>query len=310
MMTRFILLIGLVTALGCVAPGHHCACSTDAHDSALQANLVIMTDFGLKDGAVSEMKGVAYSVDPHLVVSDLTHEIPPYNIWAGAYRLSQTYKYWPKGSVFVTVVDPGVGSQRHSIVLRSKSGYYFVGPDNGLYTLVADEDGVDQVRVIDEAKQRLKGSAESNTFHGRDVYVYVGARLAAGVLPFEQVGEPLSQPLVKVNYQRPEFHDGELRGAIPVLDPNYGNVWSNIAKAMVTEHFPGKSSFHVRIFNGEHKVFEAQVPLVDTFSAVRKGEPLLYFNSLLNLSLALNQNDFSSKYHISSGGQWLISIRP
>src|ERR1035437_4230905 len=115
--------------VGCMSPNHHCRC--DAGDVPTPP-LVLMTDFSLKDGAVSTMKGVAYQVDPRLVVSDLSHEIPPYDIWQGAYRLSQTYKYWPKGTVFVSVVDPGVGSERRSLAIRAKSGHIFVGPDNGL----------------------------------------------------------------------------------------------------------------------------------------------------------------------------------
>ncbi|HMN69487.1 MAG TPA: SAM-dependent chlorinase/fluorinase, partial [Bdellovibrionales bacterium] len=155
------------------------------------APLVLMTDFGLRDGAVSSMKGVAYTVEKSLVVSDLSHEIPPYNIWEAAYRLQQTYEFWPPGTVFVTVVDPGVGSDRKSIVVRSNSGHYFVGPDNGLFTLVADNGGIQSARVISEAQRRRAGSEESYTFHGRDVYVFVGAQLAAGQLQFESIRQEL-----------------------------------------------------------------------------------------------------------------------
>ncbi|GAA7062004.1 hypothetical protein AOHp70_04460 [Helicobacter pylori] len=96
--------------------------------------LILQTDFSLKDGAVSAMKGVAFSVDSNLKIFDLTHEIPPYNIWEGAYRLYQTANYWPQGSVFVSVVDPGVGTKRKSVVLKTKNGQYFVSPDNGTLT--------------------------------------------------------------------------------------------------------------------------------------------------------------------------------
>ncbi|MFA4763362.1 SAM-dependent chlorinase/fluorinase, partial [Helicobacter pylori] len=131
--------------------------------------LILQTDFSLKDGAVSAMKGVAFSVDSNLKIFDLTHEIPPYNIWEGAYRLYQTASYWPKGSVFVSVVDPGVGTNRKSVVLKTKNGQYFVSPDNGTLTLVAQTLGIDSVREIDEKTNRLKGSEKSYTFHGRDV---------------------------------------------------------------------------------------------------------------------------------------------
>ena len=137
--------------------------------AAANEALVIQTDFGLKDGAVSAMKGVAFGVDRTLPLYDLTHEIPAYNIWEASYRLYQTLQYWPKGTVFVSVVDPGVGTDRKSVVLKTKSGHYIVSPDNGTLPLVAEHLGIEAVRQIDEKTNRLKGSEKSYTFHGRDV---------------------------------------------------------------------------------------------------------------------------------------------
>jgi S-adenosylmethionine hydrolase len=289
------------------------ACGTKQLDSDTSSDqpplpLVLMTDFSLKDGAVSAMKGVAFDVSPRLTVSDLTHEIPPFNIWEGSYRLSQTYKYWPAGTVFVTVVDPGVGSDRRSIVARSKSGHYFVGPDNGLYTLIDDESGLEAVRVIDESRHRLKGSSESYTFHGRDLYVHVGARLASRQIGFVEIGEPLGRPIVKIPYQKAEHTNGKIRGIIPILDPNYGNVWTNIPKSLVSEKFPQRMTFEVRVYKGKRQVYRGKLPLVDTFAGVPQGQPLLYFNSLLNLSLALNMADFAKRHGIGSGPEWTISV--
>src|SRR5438552_19061232 len=116
--------------------------------SAQNKIVVFQTDFGLKDGAVSAMKGVAMGVSPDLKLFDLTHEIPAYNIWEAAYRLQQTAQYWPAGTVFVSVVDPGVGSSRKSVVLKTKTGQYFVTPDNGTLTLVAQNSGIDELREI------------------------------------------------------------------------------------------------------------------------------------------------------------------
>ncbi|GDR86139.1 acetolactate synthase [Escherichia coli] len=124
--------------------------------------LILQTDFSLKDGAVSAMKGVAFGVDHNLKIFDLTHEIPPYNIWEGAYRLYQTASYWPQGSVFVSVVDPGVGTDRKSVVLKTKNGQYFVSPDNGTLTLVAESLGIESVRQIDEKTNRLKEVPKSH----------------------------------------------------------------------------------------------------------------------------------------------------
>lgn len=121
--------------------------------------LVLQTDFGLKDGAVSAMHGVAHMVAPHVIVSDLTHEIPPYDIWAASYRLYQTIKYWSKGTTFVSVVDPGVGSKRKSIAAKTKSGHFIITPDNGSLTHVATYMGLEEVREIDEQKNRLPYSS-------------------------------------------------------------------------------------------------------------------------------------------------------
>ena len=180
-----------------------------------ESPLVLQTDFGLKDGAVAAMKGVAVGVGARLAIYDLSHENTPYDIWEGAYRLKQAAPFWPAGTVFVSVIDPGVGTARKSIVLKTKSGHYFVSPDNGTLTLVADELGIAAVREIDETKNRRHGSERSYTFHGRDVYVYVGARLAAGVIGFEEVGPLLAPNIIRLTYERPRVENGALIGYRP-----------------------------------------------------------------------------------------------
>ena len=123
--------------------------------------LVLQTDFGLGDGAVSAMYGVAYSVSEDLMVADLTHEIPQYDIWEASYRLIQTVAYWPKGTVFVSVVDPGVGSTRRSIAVETVTGQYIITPDNGTLTHVKKMIGIRSARIIDESVNRLPNSGES-----------------------------------------------------------------------------------------------------------------------------------------------------
>ena len=117
--------------------------------------LIFQSDFGVQDGAVSAMYGVAYTVDSRLRVFDLTHEIEPYSIWDASYRLIQTVAYWPEGSVFVSVVDPGVGSDRRSIVAKTATGQYIVSPDNGTLTHIKRRVGIVQARQIDETVNRL-----------------------------------------------------------------------------------------------------------------------------------------------------------
>lgn len=271
--------------------------------------LVFQSDFGLKDGAVSAMKGVAIGVSTDLKIFDVTHEIPAFNIWEAAYRLSQTAQYYPTGTVFVSVCDPGVGTARHSVVLLTKSGHYFVTPDNGTLTLVAEQLGIEEIREIDEVKNRRQNSNESYTFHGRDVYAYTGARLASKTITFDQVGPKLPNEVVKIEYQKPIFEKGIIKGGIPILDIQYGNVWTNIDKKTFANLNVKAGDFvKVQIFNGTKKVYDAKLKLVHTFGEVKVGTDVVYFNSLLNFSLAVNQGSFSQKHKIYSGADWSILI--
>ncbi len=273
--------------------------------------LVFQTDFGLKDGAVSAMKGVAFGVDRTLPLHDLTHEIPAYNIWEASYRLYQTLQYWPAGTVFVSVVDPGVGTERKSVVLKTRSGHYIVSPDNGTLTLAAEHFGIDTVRQIDEKTNRLKGSEKSYTFHGRDVYAYTGARLASGAISFEQVGPKLPAEVVTIPYQPAVVEqDGTLKGTIPILDVQYGNVWTNIDEALL-----GKAGIHkgdnacIRISEGDALKYEGKAPYVSSFGDVPEGQPLVYLNSLLQVSVALNMDSFAARHQVQSGANWHISLK-
>ncbi len=270
--------------------------------------LVLLTDFGIQDGAVSAVKGVAYSVSPQLLISDLSHENP--DIFTGAYRLYQTEEFWPKGTVFVCVIDPGVGTERLSVVLKTRNGHYFVGPDNGLFSLVAERDGIEALRQIDERVNRRKGSEQSHTFHGRDVYGYTGARLAAGLIRFEQVG-PLLPPdkLITIPYRKPALAAGKLTGLIPVLDVQYGNVWTNIPKSMFDElHAAIGDPIRVRIFHGDQLVDDTVAPYRRTFGEVPVGQPLVYINSLMNVAVALNLGNYAAAHKIESGLDWFVEL--
>lgn len=271
--------------------------------------LVFQSDFGLKDGAVAAMKGVAFSVSDDLRVFDITHEIPPFNIWEAAYRLNQTVTYWPAGTVFVSIVDPGVGSARRSVVAKMRSGHFIVTPDNGTLTLIAESLGVAEVREIDESKNRLKNSEKSYTFHGRDVYAYTGARLAAGVITFEEVGAKASMDVVKLPYQKAVFDGKQIHGNIPVLDIQYGNVWTNVDdKTFQKLGVKQGDGVRVKIIHNNVTVYDERIPFANTFAEVQAGKPVAYLNSLLNFSIAINSGSFAERYKISSGPESSIII--
>ena len=272
--------------------------------------VVFQTDFGLKDGAVSAMKGVATSVDPDLSLYDNTHEIPAYNIWEAAYRLDQSIQYWPKGTVFVSVVDPGVGTDRRSVVVLTKSGHYIVTPDNGTLTLIEKSLGIERIRLIDEAKNRRQNSGASYTFHGRDVYAYTAARLASKTISFEEVGPLFEGNIVRLPYKAPHYSNGILEGTIPVLDVQYGNIWTNIPAKMILDHgIQYGDSVSYSIFFKDSLVHQNSAKLVHTFGEVPDQMPLVYFNSLMEFSIALNMGDYSKAFGIGSGNDWHIQLK-
>lgn len=278
--------------------------------SQAQSALILQSDFGTADGAVAAMKGVAYQVSNQLDIFDLSHDIEPYNIWQGAYRLHQAAPYWPRSSVFVSVVDPGVGSQRKSVVLKTKTGHYFVSPDNGSLTLVALHMGVDEVRVIDENKHRLSSSKLSHTFHGRDVYAYTGAKLASGAITFDQVGPSAGKQIFSLQYQKPNLSNDIITGNIDILDIRYGNVWSNIPQSMIEQTALQHGDMLCVTFStpkNQHR--EQRMPFSRSFADVAKGEPLAYLNSLLNLSFALNQDSFAKQHALKAGPDWQVRVK-
>ena len=274
--------------------------------------LVYQTDFGLVDGAVSAMYGVAYSVNPELKIHDLTHDITPYNIWEASYRLIQTINYWPENTVFVSVVDPGVGSDRKSVVVKTKSGRYIVTPDNGTLTHVIRLEGVEAVREIDEHINRLPRSGESYTFHGRDVYAYTGARLASGIIDFEGVGPELPvEGLVSLPIVEPRMDGNAVCGTIDVLDVRFGSLWTNIPRTLFLEtgiQYGDRVS--ITIENDTRCVYRNIILYAKSFADVYVGEALAYVNSLDCVAVAINQGSFARAYNIGTGNSWRIRIEP
>ena len=274
--------------------------------------IVYQTDFGLVDGAVSAMYGVAYSVNSELKIHDLTHDITPYNIWEASYRLIQTINYWPEDTVFVSVVDPGVGSDRKSVVVKTNSGRYIVTPDNGTLTHVIRLEGIAEAREIDENVNRLPRSGESYTFHGRDVYAYTGARLAAGVIDFEGVGPVLDvNDLVSLPIVEPVIDGNAVCGTIDVLDVRFGSLWTNIPRTLFFEtgiRYGDRVS--ITIENDTRTVYRNIILFARSFADVYVGEALSYVNSLDCVAVAINQGSFARAYNIGTGNSWRIRIEP
>ena len=274
--------------------------------------LVFQTDFGLADGAVSAMYGVAYTVNPDLKIHDLTHEITPYMIWEASYRLIQTVNYWPEGTVFVSVVDPGVGSDRRSVVVKTRSGQYIVTPDNGTLTHVLRLDGIQAAREIDETVNRLPRSGESYTFHGRDVYAFTGARLASGTIDFEGVGPEIPvETLVSLPIVEPYLDGCAACGTIDVLDVRFGSLWTNIPRTLFLQtgvKYGDRVS--ITIEHDARCVYRNIICFGKSFMDVYVGEALAYVNSLDCMAVAINQGSFARAYNVGTGNSWRIRIEP
>ncbi len=277
----------------------------------MEKTLVFQSDFGLVDGAVAAMYGVALGVDETLRLFDLTHEIIPYDIWEASYRLFQTVQYWPKGTVFVSVVDPGVGSDRKSVVAKTKLGHYVVTPDNGTLTHLKLYVGIESVRHIDEARHMRGDSGGSYTFHGRDLYANTGAKLAAGKISFEEVGELLDEGAISelpVGIVQADEHS--IMGCIDTLDVRFGSLWTNITREdFLKLGVDYGSQVEVAIRNGHTLVYNNRVTYGKSFADVYVGEQILYVNSLFRMALAINQGNFARAYSVGTGLQWSIQLK-
>lgn len=277
------------------------------------AHLVLQTDFGQMDGSVSAMYGIAYSVAPHLAVHDLTHNIPPYDIFAASYRLYQTVRFWPEGTVFVSVVDPGVSNDQQPIAVQTMDNKFIVTPDNGTITHLAHYQGLRAVRQIQTpTRKALAAFNEEHTFRGRDLYTYIGAALASGQLPFADLG-PLTTPdeLVQLALAPVTTGQNEVTGAVDITDPRFGSVWTNIpVTAFNTLGVKTGDTVKVSIAYHDQLRYQNTMRYTRSFASVVVGEPLVYVNSLLNLGVAINQASFADLYHIEAGIDWVVTMNP
>lgn len=263
-----------------------------------------LTDFDVKDDAVGICKAVMDRVAPGVRIIDITQQVTPFDIEEGARFLAGSAPYFPSDAVFVAVVDPGVGSARKAIIAQSKVGQFFVLPDNGLITLVADRDGIAAVREITNPAWMI-GAALSSTFHGRDIFSPAGAHLARGddwttAGPVVDIGK-----LVRLQIQSATIDATGLHGKVLGVDGPFGNLVLNIP-AEIFARLGYAIGDPVPVVLGGHQY---RFPLVKTFSDVAVGAPLFYIDSRGRLSLGINQRNFSETYKISPGTELVIAAR-
>lgn len=278
----------------------------------MKPDIVVQTDFSLTWGAVAEMKGVMRMVDPTLTIIDLCHEIRNFDPWEASLSLRAQEPYWRKGTVFVSVVDPGVGTSRKACVAKLKDGNFAVTPDNGSLTHLKKEVGIAEVREIDETINRYHGPEDVSVFHGRDLFGYTAARLASGVISYEQVGP--AYPVADIveceeYYRKPVFTDNQVEGWILSGNRHFGGIEFNIKNADFREHgYAFHDLFHVVIMHEGKTYFDETVPFEKSFGFVGKKAPVIYEGSSMYLCMDLNCDNLMEKYHLDTGKEWEFTM--
>ena len=294
---RFQFLTSLVflVAVLAVAPGNtQTASKTKKPARAHRPIIVLETDFGTANDAVAVCKAVILSIAPDARIMDITHEVTPFSIADGARFLYEVTPYYPAGTVFMVVVDPGVGTSRKAVVIKSKAGQYFVLPDNGLITLAANRDGLVGAREITNPGW-MTGRKISSTFHGRDIFSPVAAHLAEG-WDWTKVGPvvPLDQ-LVRFEPPVAKVDANGITGEVIALDDPFGSLITDISGDQF--HSLGYQlgdEVKVRLSDREFTM-----PFVETFMDVPVGHMLAYIDSRGRFELALNEKNFSKTYSIN-----------
>lgn len=260
--------------------------------------IALITDFGEEDFYVGATKGAMLSVNPEANIVDITHYIPKHDIRTASFIIANAAETFPEGSIFIAVIDPGVGTKRRCISLRTENGLYFIGPDNGVFTLPAEKFGVDEVREV--SNRELMMSDVSSTFHGRDIMAPVGAHLSIGT-EFSRVG-PEIKDMELLEIESPKISGGKIQGKILRID-DFGNLVTNVKEDLIKELGGPGTTFKIQI-EGE----ELEVPFVETFGEVPKGEKLCYLGSANLLEIAKNQENLADGLNLEKEDELNIRI--
>lgn len=263
---------------------------TSTHNpDSVSGILTITTDFGYRDAYVPVMKGVIARIDPQIRTIDVTHEIAPQDVMEAAYVLRRVVPYYPAGTVHLVVVDPGVGSDRRCVALR-KGDHRFVGPDNGIFSLLLDDGSPDELVQLDRA-QYWRTNSPSRTFHGRDIFAPVAAHLASG-RSIRDVGSPV-EALERLHWALPINDEQGIQGWVVHVD-HFGNCITNISRQSFEENRRGRT---MKCFVGNGILRD----VATTYGDVAAGEPLVLFDSADYLEVAVNSGNASRLFDIQRG---------
>lgn len=274
--------------------------------------IVWQTDFSLDWPFVATMKGVCKQVDASLECIDSTHTIEKFNVLEASQQLNYVEPFWPQGTIFVSVVDPGVGTPRKASVALLKDGNYVVTPDNGTLTHMYYNVGVEAIREIDETKNRYQGTESVSVFHGRDLFAYTAAKLASGQITFEEIGE--SYPvddiiLLDYEYLKADVKSEDVHGIVSNVSDPFGSIVFNV----LTEDFNRVGyhegdMIHIVLENEQGVYFDKNVLYAQSFGFVDIGQPVIFNSSSNYISIGLNQRSFKDVYQVKAGLQWKVQF--
>lgn len=277
----------------------------------MNSAIVMQTDFTKDTADVCTMHGVCMMVDPTLRIFDNTHSIPSFDTYQASLDLKYVVDFWPEGTVFVSVVDPTVGTARRACVAKLKNGSYVVTPDNGSLTHLKKYVGIDEVRVIDERVNRLPSTKKVSIFHGRDLFAYCAAKLAAGKITFEEVGESYSvDEIIVHDLVEPYEENGKMFGMISTADDHFGLICSNIpCETFEEKGIKNGDILEVEIWNNESLIYNGEVPLQPSFGYVNVGDPVIVISETQHMEIAINRGNMTKIYGVGCGPNWLISFK-
>jgi S-adenosylmethionine hydrolase len=258
--------------------------------------ITLLTDFGLRDSYVAEMKAVILSICPEVNIIDISHEVRKYDVRMGAYLLARASRYFPKGTIHVAIVDPGVGSERRAIIVESERAFY-IGPDNGILIMAAEMDGIKNVYQITNKKYMLQ--TISRTFHGRDIFSPTAAHLARGVPPSE-FGPEIKDP-IKPSYTKPKTTNKTIEGEVIHID-DFGNIITNITTKNLQEiGITEGETINVKI--GEKTM---KLKLCKSYAEVPQNQPLTIIGSGETLEISINQGNAANMLQVNIGGKIIV----
>ncbi len=259
---------------------------------AARPTIVFMTDFGTANDAVAICKAVIIGIVPNVRIMDITHQVTPFSIAEGARFLAGVTPYYPPGTVFLVVVDPTVGTSRKAVIVKSAKGQYFVLPDNGVITPVADRDGIAGAHEITNPSWMI-GDKISSTFHGRDIFSPAAAHLAAG--DDWTLAGPAVENLVRLNPPVATIGTKGISGEVIALDDPFGSLITDILGSDFKELGYAVGDKVKLIIEKREYTF----PYEKTFMGVPAGESLVYIDSRGRVGIAVNQGNFSKKYGVN-----------